>query len=203
MCKTEKQIHQFQRIACLETGIAAVLSIMCLASAPAMADNSICGFSLEGRFIESAPRDSFVFSNQSSRAWNIVSIQINMDQSAGKLIFDTIDGGDGVEVYQPFQVSKSLDASREAKLGKMPIPSDGDGNIALTFSHFPQEFSFTFTIDVDDQLTESESGQIRVSDSEIAGTVLSVVVEVPGAENVTLKGTYANSSSVLVTSNDC
>ena len=49
--------------------------------------------------------------------------------------------------------------------------------IYLSFSDFPQVFSFTFNIDVDGQLAESESGQIRVSDLEIAGSVSSVIVE--------------------------
>ena len=203
MCKSHQQIRISRRTAFFDGSIAAVTSIMCLASAPANANDSICGFNLESRFIESAPRDSFVFSNQSNKAWNIVTIQIDMDQSVGKLIFDTIDGGDGVEVYQPFRVSESHGASGGAKLRSMPTPSDGDQNIVLNFSHFPQESSFSFTIDVDDQLTESELGQIRVSDGEIAGSVLSVTIDVPGAENVTLKGIYNNNSSVRITSNDC
>ncbi len=203
MCKSHQQIHRSRKAVCLDVGVATAISIICLAAAPAVADDSICGFSLESRFIESAPRDSFVFSNQSRKAWNIVTIQIDMSQSVGKLIFDTVDGGDGVEVFQPFQVSESRGESGEATLGEMPIPSDGDQNIVLNISHFPQESSFSFTIDVDDQLTESELGQIRVSENEIAGSVLSVTVEVSGAENVTLKGLYDNDSSVRITSNDC
>ena len=183
--------------------IGTVISVVGMHSIPVIADEGVCGFHLEGRFVESAPRDSFVFSNQSNELWNIISIRIDMNESAGNLLFDTLDGGDGVEVYQPFEVSSRYGASGEAKLSFIPTLADGDQDITLNFSQFPPESKFSFTIDVDDQLTESELGQIRVSGGEISGSVLSVTLDVPEAENVTLEGVYSSQSIVSISSSDC
>lgn len=183
--------------------ISSAMFLLGMHSAPSLANEGICGFSLESRFVESAPRDSFVFSNQSDKPWNIKSIRIDMNESVGKLIFDTIDGGDGVEVYQPFQVSSTNGALAEAELNSVLKPGDGDQDITLNFSQFTQASGFSFTIDVDDQLTDSDLGQIRVSGGEVAGSILSVTVEVPGAEDITLEGKYSSNSLVKIASDEC
>ena len=190
------------RTACRKFGVAIVASAVCLIAAPALTDVSRGGFHLQGQFVESAPRDSFVFSNQSGEEWNIVSIQVDLAQSAGKLIFDTTDGGEGVEVFQPFAVADSRNGVIAAQLSEMPITSDGDREITLSFSNFPKDAKFSFTIDVDDQLADSDLGQIRVSGGEIAGSVLNVTAQTANAEYVTMQGVYGSDGQASVTSMD-
>lgn len=203
MCKSQSQVCVSPRSTFRALGIGVVAGVLGLLSVPAMADNSACGFKLDSRFVESAPRDSFVFSHQSGKNWNIVSIQVDMGESAGRLIFDTTDAGQGVEVFQPFAVAKVSGASGEAVLRNLPTPSDGDQGVTLDFSTFPKDSRFAFTIDVDDQLADSELGQIRVSGSEIAGSVLSVTAETPEGESTTLQGSYDSQGRVSIAGGRC
>ncbi len=122
---------------------------------------------LRARFIESAPRDQFVFENLTDSS--IKSITLDLDDSVGALIFDTTESGAGVEVFQPFRIEAG-----NADLSMMPAPADGDTQLQLDFDSFPPKGSFAFSIDVDDQLTESDLGQIRVAGSEVAGALLQV-----------------------------
>ena len=183
---------------------ATMIAITVLApAAPALANDDICGFSMQSRFVESAPRDSFVFSNGSNKPWFITSIGVDMAQSAGGLLFDTTSEGEGVEVFQPFRVSNGESTLSQATLRGVPTPKDGDQQILLNFARFAPGSSFTFTIDVDDQLTASELGQIRISGGEIAGSVVSVELQSPDDSTATLMGIYNNQNVAIISTDDC
>lgn len=126
-----------------------------------------CESGISVMFVESAPRDRFVFDNQTDTS--IATISLDLEGSVGKLYFDTTDAGDGVEVFQPFRVEDS-----DASLATTPTPGDGDAQLELEFTNFAPAESFTFSIDIDDRLTDSNLGQIRVSGSEIAGARVQV-----------------------------
>jgi hypothetical protein len=117
---------------------------------------------LQVRFVESAPRDRFVFDNNT--ASSVTSITLDLTESVGQLLFDTTEAGEGVEVFQPFRIEGG-----DASLSLMPTPGDGDTVLQLNFDSFPPGGSFAFSIDVDDTLTDSNLGQIRVAGSEVAG----------------------------------
>ena len=121
-------------------------------------------------FTESAPRDRFELINESSPGQRVQRLTLNLAGSAGRLIFDTVEGGTGVEVFQPFRVE-----SGEARLSKTPVVQDGSDRLELTFTRFDPGQRLVFSIDVDDRLTASDLGQTRVAGSEMAGALLSVV----------------------------
>lgn len=131
------------------------------------ANAETCGVDIQARFIEGAPRDSFVIENRSSIATEIASLTLNMRPSAGRLIFDTESGGVGVDV---FQVYRGEDG--DAVLARAPTVKDGDDRLTLDFDSFGAGQTYRFSIDVDDRLTNSELGQIRVSGSEMQGAAL-------------------------------
>lgn len=133
------------------------LFCLCL-SHPAMAD-------LRVQFVESAPKDRFVFENKSTCTLSSLRIQIDLASSAGKLIFDTTSQGAGVEVYQPFEV-------RTGKIVLNNPVRDGDNQLQIQIARLASGEQASFTIDVDDTLTRSVLGNIRVAGSEIEyGTV--------------------------------
>ncbi len=129
--------------------------------------SGLCGLSIDIAFREGAPRDRFEFINASTKKWRIDAISLRLEDTVGKLIFDTEAGGKGVDVFQLFEVE-----SGSAEMDTAVIPDDGGNSLDLTFSRFTAGDSFTFSIDVDDQLSASELGQIRVSDSEMAGGIV-------------------------------
>lgn len=129
-----------------------------ISPAVASAGAATCGVDLQVRFIEGAPVDRFVISNGSDQAYPLSEVAFDLSASAGRLIFDTQNGGAGVEVFQPFQSSIADINVRDGATG-LRIPMDGLAAGA----------EVSFTIDVDDQLTASELGQIRVSGSEMSG----------------------------------
>lgn len=124
----------------------------------ATAQAATCGVDLQVRFVEGAPVDRFVITNRSDQTYPLSEVAFDLAASQGRLIFDTKSGGAGVEVFQPF-VSTLADVDVRDGATGLRIPMDGlEGGTEVSF-----------TIDVDDQLTASELGQIRVSGSEIAG----------------------------------
>jgi hypothetical protein len=130
-------------------------------------------------FTESAPRDLFEIRNGSSKGQSVQRVTLDLAGSAGRLLFDTVEGGTGVEVFQPFRTE-----SGEAKLSKSPTVPDGSDRLELVFDRFDAGQRFRFSIDVDDRLTASDLGQIRVSGREMEGAVMTVVFGAPGASGV-------------------
>jgi len=155
------------------------------ASAPTAAEGrDACGARLDGAFVESAPRDRFEFTNASRPGWTVAGLTLDLDGSAGRLVFDTAPGGQGVEVFQPFRTESGV-----VRVADVRAPDDGGETLALEFvattrnasegdagadaGVFDAGATYVFSIDVDDRLRESDLGQIRVSGSEIAGGRLS------------------------------
>ena len=161
-------------------------------------DVSMCGFATSARFIESAPRDRFVIQNTSTAAWTISSLNVDLSTSAGDLIFDTTADGAGVEVFQPFRGDGGA-----AVLAQEPVVSDGDQSITLAFSSFKSDENYEFSIDIDDQLANSDLGQIRVSSGEIAGTGLQLELTDDQGKHHSISGVFDASNQVLLSSADC
>ncbi|MEM1242811.1 MAG: aggregation factor core [Cyanobacteria bacterium P01_H01_bin.26] len=120
-------------------------------------------------FIESAPKDRFVITNMGSCTLEELTLELDLSQSAGKLIFATTAAGAGVDVFQPFEVEEG-DIVPLAAEGL----NDGDTILALQLASLAPGSRASFTIDVDDTLPRSDLGQIRVADSEISGAVVTI-----------------------------
>ncbi len=187
-----------QRIISYTIAICAIAA----ASSPASATNlNTCDASLESSFRESAPRDIFTFYNFSAGNWAITSISIDLKNSAGKLIFDTEDGGGGIEVFQSYRTE-----SGDAALAGVTEPEDGGTNMQIDFASFSAGQSHQFSIDVDDTLARSELRQIRVTGSELNGAALQVTFtngDTPNAEPLVLSGSYDQTNKAVVKQTDC
>jgi hypothetical protein len=127
---------------------------------------------VEVTFVESAPKDRFVLHNASQCALNDLTVHLDLSNSVGRLIFDTTATGAGVEVFQPFEVKKG-----NLKLISASEVKDGDSTLSLSIENIAANDSVSFTIDVDDTLTQSELGNIRVSGSEIANALIEITTE--------------------------
>lgn len=100
-----------------------------LSSQFALADGNSCHVDLNVKFVESAPRDRFVISNNSTTNVEIISASIDLSTSQGNLIFDTEDGGTGVEVFQKFRSETD-----QVKLVASPEVNDGDNQLDMSFN---------------------------------------------------------------------
>lgn len=160
--------------------------------------NTFCGFSSKVRFAEGAPRDRFTVQNNSASDWQITTVNLDMSSSAGNLIFDVTADGAGVEVFQPF---RSEDG--EATLSAQPVVDDGDQIIILEFSSFSPGDQHQFSIDVDDQLSQSELGQIRVSGGEITGASITLGITNQSGDEHSVSGLFDDSSWILLDSGNC
>ena len=159
-----------------------------------VANNSkSCQAALSAKFTESAPRDRFAFTNVSSDGWQIQKLSLRLATSDGKLIFDTEDGGTGVEVFQPYRQE-----STTATVQGVSQPADGDQSMQINFSDFPAGANYTFSIDVDDQLSQSELGNIRVAGSEINGAGIKVDFLSPEGKRKSEQGTFKTDSTSFV-----
>lgn len=125
-------------------------------------------------------------SNVSEAQADFRTVSIDLTESTGRIIFDTTDGGEGVEVFQAFQIEPG-----DAVLSADPIAVDGGSTLDLSFTSFGAGQSFTFSIDVDDQLEDSDLGQIQVTGAEIEGAI----VEVELSTGSSLTAVFASDST--------
>lgn len=156
------------------------------------ASEEACSDYINVSFAEGAPVDKFKITNQ-SKNWNIKAVNIDLSSSKGRLIFDTISGGKGVDVFQPY---KSV--SGNAKLSKATLVEDGANSINLNFEKFSSGESFTFSIDVDDQLTASELGQIRVTGGEMAQAKAIFMIENSDGSTVKETASFNNQNEAVL-----
>ncbi len=122
------------------------------------------------RFDEGAPKDRFTISNLDGCSLGAASITIDLRGSDFGLIFDVTGRGAGVEVFQPFELSRG-----GKNLKAIPEVLDGDDQLTLDLNDLAAGASLSFTIDVDDTASNRE---ITVSGSEIAGAGVIVRTEV-------------------------
>ncbi|RVU82829.1 hypothetical protein EOL70_20005 [Leucothrix sargassi] len=146
----------------MTTKFASLAALLTLCSQSALAN-------IDVNFIESAPKDRFVISNSGSCSLENVRLDIDLTETAGKLIFDTTSTGAGVEVFQPFEVTKG-----SIKVLSPEGVKDGDNTLALSIQSLPPGQSVSFTIDVDDTLKKSALGNIMVAGSEIENGLVKV-----------------------------
>ena len=124
---------------------------------------------IEVNFVESAPKDRFVIKNTGECVLKELTLEIDLSQSDGRLIFDTTATGAGVDVFQPFEVREEgieLISSGGVK--------DGDAALSLGIGSLPPGKSVSFTIDVDDTLPKSELGNTRVAGPEIKNGLVKI-----------------------------
>ena len=126
-------VHVFSSFCRLAAGsaIRALVWIAALLSALPLAAHAAppCVHEVSMVFTESAPRDRFEIRNDSSAGQRIQRLTLDLSPSAGKLIFDTIEGGTGVEVFQPFRIEPG-----EAQLKGSPVVQDGSDRLTLDFT---------------------------------------------------------------------
>lgn len=149
---------------------------------------------IEVAFIEGAPKDQFIFNNTSKCDLQDVALKIDLSESEGLLIFDTSSQGKGVEVFQPFEVSKG-----QIRLASVENVNDGDTQLSLHIETMQANDYVSFTIDVDDTLVESELGNIRVTGTEITNAFVSIDV----AGKNTLKAQFDNNGKALLVMSKC
>jgi len=162
------------------------------------ADAEQCGFSANVVFRESAPTDRFTIANTSSRNWQLNRLKLDMSHSLGNLIFDVTATGAGVDVFQPF-----VSEAGSAQLSEQPVITDGDQMIELAFSQFAPGADYRFSIDVDDQLTDSRLGQTRIDGSEIQGAVIMLTVEDDSGLTMQVSGSFDENSQIQLSTVDC
>ena len=148
-------------------------------------------------FSEGAPVDRFEIKNTSEN-WQIVDVEIDLSSSKGRLIFDTVSGGKGVEVFQPYKT-----VSGSAKIIKIITVKDGSDAMLLDFERFNSGQSYTFSIDVDDQLTSSELGQIRVTGSEMELAQANFTLESPKGERTKAQAIFNNQNQARLNDATC
>lgn len=80
---------------------AAGCAVAFILAVPAMADVQV-------EFVEGAPKDRFVLHNASDCGLTAATVLLDLSSPQGGLIFDVTGAGEGVEVFQPFEmVSRS------------------------------------------------------------------------------------------------
>lgn len=127
-----------------------------LCAGPAYAE---CTQALTVKFVESAPRDRFEIIHTATGVF-LTGLQIDLRGSSGALVFDTEQGGAGVDVFQPFQPGDGVGSAQVA---------DGATQLAVSMNTLSAGKRTGFSIDVDDQLTQSDLGQTRVTGGELSG----------------------------------
>lgn len=151
-----------------------------LCAGPSLAD-------LRVQFLEGAPKDRFVITNQSTCALGRSDLLIDFSKTGAGLIFDVTAAGAGVEVFQPFEVTAGA-----ALFEALPVIADGDQTATLAIKTLGAGQQIAFTIDVDDA---SGAREITVSAPETDGAVIALTTD--GAQ--VSSGLDANGEALLPT----
>ena len=149
---------------------------------------------IEVKFIEGAPKDRFIITNTGKCPLQDLIVEIDLSKSAGKLIFDTTATGAGVEVFQPFEVTRG-----DISLMTQDSVKDGDAKLLLSIPALAPRKAVSFTIDVDDTLPVSALGKIRVAGSEIKNGL----VKVSSGKQKSLSGSFGSNSKATVLQPAC
>ncbi|MEM1365763.1 MAG: hypothetical protein AAGH82_08430 [Pseudomonadota bacterium] len=174
------------------------LAALTFAAAAEGTHQSICGVVINARFIEGAPTDRFEIENASANGWSISSATFDLSQTPAGLVFDTEDGGGGLEVFQPFKAAES-----SAKLGGISGLTDGGTTLILNFTSFAPGETFAFTIDIDDSLENSARRQTQVVGSEIEGVSLRASAARADGRSIVVEGVFATDASVNASTSEC
>lgn len=163
----------------------ALAAAVCLTAVPAVAVADV-----QVRFIEGAPKDQFVITNESRCAVTTSELIVDLSGSAAGLIFDVAGDGAGVEVFQPFALLAGAGA-----LNDVPKVGDGDTRVSLSIRSLAPRAQIAFTIDVDDTLGQRG---ITISDAEISGATVRLV-----SAGVTRSGTFSPAGVAVVQTPAC
>jgi hypothetical protein len=166
-----------------KTNLAISGAAVLLLSSPSYAD-------LQVQFIEGAPKDRFVITNIGNCDLGPAEFTIDFAKSNAGLIFDVTDTGEGVKVFQPFEVTDGAQY-----LADVPVISDGDQRAILSMTGLSQNDTIAFTIDVDDT---NGTREITVTDSELNGTTFSLM-----SGNTTYSVAVTDSSQATVATATC
>ena len=166
---------------------------------PILATVLLCAYqpvsaNMDIAFVESAPKDWFSLTNSSECVLEKINMTVDLSSTAGKLIFDTTSAGEGVEVFQPFETREG-----NVKLTSAETVLDGENRLSVFVDTLAPGQSVSFTIDVDDTLPNSELGNIRVSDSEMVGGMVSLQV----GEQPNVTGTFNSQALISLPLPDC
>ncbi|MEM8871040.1 MAG: aggregation factor core protein MAFp3, isoform C [Pseudomonadota bacterium] len=145
----------------------AILALLA-GTVPAMAE-------VNATFREGAPVDRFFIQNAGLCDLGPVTLTIDLSPSSAQLIFDVTAQGAGVEVYQPIQVKAAASV-----VYRVNAVTDGMQVVKVELSSFGAGERVEISGDLDDTLTESALGQIRVAGTEIAGA--RVILNAAGRE---------------------
>ena len=140
-----------------------------LLAGPAAAD-------LEVTFRDGAPKDRFSITNSGTCDLSAMSVLIDLSSSPAGLIFDVTPQGQGVEVYQPLEVT-----SGAMFIDGISTVRDGDQWVQLDLSGLPAQAFVTVTSDLDDTIGARE---ITVSGAEIAGARVIIGTAYESTESV-------------------
>ena len=141
------------------------------------------------RFVESAPKDRFVISSDTCPLQD-VDVVISLDGSAGGLIFDVTGAGAGVEVFQPVEVQSGVVTAQ-------PVV-DGDQQLSFKTGSMVAGNDIVISADLDDVLTNSSLGQIRVAGSELDGAVVELTIAGESQSAV-----FANGTNTVTIPHNC
>lgn len=154
--------------------------------APSLAPAGACGPRLIVEFVEESP-DFFVLRNASDPGWSVQRVEIDLQDTAGRLIFDVTGSGAGVSTYQPY-----------AELGSTAVAvartevTDGDSLLNIGFARFAPGEHFLFTVDLDDTLPGQT--QTWVDGVEIAGGRVQAVFAGPDGREVERSAAFETDS---------
>lgn len=141
-------------------------------------------------FYEGAPHDRIQIVNTGACAISDSSVAIDFSQSQGELIFDVTAIGQGVEVYQPFEIVQGEDA-----LARVPTVLDGQKQVELEIVSLSSNEAIVFTIDVDDTIGQRE---ITVTGSEFTGTTAAYK-----RGDTRVMATFASGPEVIIPIQNC
>ncbi len=145
---------------------------------------------IEVTFRDGAPKDRFTITNTSDCATDALDLTLDLATAPAGVIFDITSAGDGVEVFQPFEV-----VSGGGSIENVSTVTDGDQLLTLQLASLGPAAQIGFTIDLDDT---GGGREIVVSGAEIAGATVRIATA-----DFSAVGTFADTGRAIVPMSGC
>ncbi|MGI9569834.1 MAG: hypothetical protein ACR2PH_08885 [Desulfobulbia bacterium] len=189
-------VRYFLKKASMAVGFLLIF-VLGISERPADAAGTACGPYIQVNYAEDSP-DYFEILNQSGEGWSLTSLKIDLRTSAGNVIFDTVAGGYGSASPFPFR-----EYSGDVRLTGVSGVIDGGHELVLNFENFTPGNTFSFIVDLDDQLEYSEFGQAHVSDSELIDAGIEAILQGPTGRSHGSQGRFDDKSRAIIGSKGC
>jgi hypothetical protein len=178
--------------------LAGLAFVATLAAAPALAAREPPQADLTVRFEERLGADRFFIENSGTCGVVVLSVTIDLKDSGGGLVFDTVAGGGGVGTSYPF-----IPVEGAERLAGSQGGADGGHTLTLDLTGLHQGERLVISIDVDEEGADGAGGLTQIFGRQFENGAVSARLRTPDGVEQTHTGRFDGNGWAFVNPRTC